>query len=103
MLKNINPTETSAWLELQTLFSKHSDMQISSLFSQNENRFEQFSRQFNSDLLVDFSKNLITDEIFNSLFKLAEEVDLSAAIKAQFSGETINVTESRCSFAYCTA
>ena len=95
MLKNINPTETSAWSELQTLFSEHSDMKISSLFAQNENRFEQFSRQFNSELLVDFSKNLITEEIFNSLLKLADEVDLSGAIKAQFSGEKINVTEGR--------
>jgi len=95
MLKNINPTQTSAWLELQTLFNNNADMHMSSLFSQYSNRFEQFSRQFNKDLLVDFSKNLITEEIFNSLLKLAEEVDLSSAIKAQFAGETINVTEDR--------
>ncbi|GLS92625.1 glucose-6-phosphate isomerase [Psychromonas marina] len=95
MLKNINPTQTNAWSELQTLFANSSDMQISSLFSQDSNRFEQFSRQFNGELLVDFSKNLITEEIFNSLLKLAEEVDLSGAIKSQFSGETINVTENR--------
>jgi glucose-6-phosphate isomerase len=95
MLKNINPTQTKAWSELQALFASSSDMQISSLFSQDQNRFEQFSRQFNGELLVDFSKNLITEEIFNSLLKLAEEVDLSGAIKSQFSGATINVTENR--------
>lgn len=95
MLKNINPTQTNAWSELQTLFTNNADMQMSSLFSQDSNRFEQFSRQFNKELLVDFSKNLITEEIFNSLLKLAEEVDLSTAIKAQFAGETINITEDR--------
>ena len=95
MLKNINPTQTNAWSELKELFTRHSDMQMSSLFSQDEGRFEQFSRQFNKDLLVDFSKNLITEEIFNSLLKLADETDLKSAIKAQFSGETINVTEDR--------
>ena len=95
MLKNINPTKTKAWSELQALFTNNSDMQISSLFSQDNTRFEQFSRKFNKELLVDFSKNLITEEIFNSLLKLAEEVDLSGAIKAQFAGEKINVTENR--------
>jgi glucose-6-phosphate isomerase len=95
MLKNINPTQTNAWSELQSLFTQHSDMQISSLFSQDENRFEHFSRKFDNDLLVDFSKNLITEEIFNTLLKLAEEVDLASAIKAQYTGEAINVTEGR--------
>ncbi|PKG38096.1 glucose-6-phosphate isomerase [Psychromonas sp. Urea-02u-13] len=95
MLKNINPTQTKAWSELQHLFANNSDMQMSSLFSQDENRFEQFSRTLNKDLLIDFSKNLITDEIFNTLLTLAEEMDLQGAIKAQFSGETINVTEGR--------
>jgi glucose-6-phosphate isomerase len=95
MLKNINPTQTKAWSELQHLFANNSDMKMSSLFSQGENRFDQFSRQFNKDLLIDFSKNLITDEIFNTLLTLAEEMDLQGAIKAQFSGETINVTEGR--------
>lgn len=95
MLKNINPTQTDAWSELQTLFSKNENMQISSLFAVDEHRFGLFSRQFGKDFLVDFSKNLITEEIFDSLLKLAEEVDLSGAIKAQFTGEKINVTEGR--------
>jgi glucose-6-phosphate isomerase len=95
MLKNINPTQTNAWSELQTLFTQSKGMQISSLFAADANRFGLFSRQFGKDFLVDFSKNLITEEIFDSLLKLAEEVDLSNAIKAQYSGEKINVTEGR--------
>lgn len=95
MFKNSNPTQTMAWKDLQTLFTNHSSMQMESLFCQKSDRFELFSRKFNDDLLVDFSKNLITEEIFNALLKLAEEVDLKSAIDAQFSGEMINVTEQR--------
>ncbi|WP_028864327.1 glucose-6-phosphate isomerase [Psychromonas aquimarina] len=95
MLKNINPTQTAAWSELQALFDTHADMELSTLFSSNPERFKQFSRSFNDDLLIDFSKNLITQEIFDKLLQLAEQVDLKGAIKAQFAGETINVTENR--------
>jgi glucose-6-phosphate isomerase len=95
MLKNINPTKTVAWSELQTLFDANTDMKISALFANDPERFKAFSRQFNDHLLVDFSKNLITEEIFTKLLALAEEVDLKGAIKAQFSGEKINVTENR--------
>ena len=95
MLNNINPTETKSWSELQRLFAAHSDMRISSLFCEREDRFQQFSRQFNQDILVDFSKNLMTEEIFSNLLNLAEEVGLDGAIKAQFSGEMINITENR--------
>ena len=95
MLKNINPTTTVAWSELQVLFDGNSDMKISTLFANDPERFKAFSRQFNDHLLVDFSKNLITEEIFTKLLALAEEVDLKGAIKAQFSGEKINVTENR--------
>ncbi|HEY5714882.1 MAG TPA: glucose-6-phosphate isomerase [Psychromonas sp.] len=95
MLKNINPTQTAAWSELQALFDANADLKISALFANNPERFNTFSRKFNDDLLVDFSKNLITEEIFTKLLSLAEEVDLKGAIKAQFSGEKINVTENR--------
>lgn len=95
MLKNINPTQTDAWSKLQGLFDSHSDLQISHLFAQEPERFQQFSRSFNDDFLVDFSKNLITQDVLNALFELADEVDLKSAINSQFSGEKINVTEQR--------
>jgi len=102
MLKNINPTQTAAWSELQALFDKHGNMALSTLFANNPDRFKQFSCQFNGDLLIDFSKNLITEEIFGKLIELAEQVDLKSAIKAQFAGEKINVTEGR-AVLHCTA
>lgn len=95
MLKNINPTQTAAWSKLQLLFDSHTDMQLKDLFSQDKDRFTRFSSSLNDELLVDFSKNLITQEIFDTLIQLADEVDLKSAIKAQFSGEIINETENR--------
>ncbi|WP_354623876.1 glucose-6-phosphate isomerase [Psychromonas sp. MME2] len=95
MLKNINPTKTAAWSELQALFDANSDMQMATLFANDADRFKAFSCQFNDEILVDFSKNLITKEIFAKLLQLAEEVDLKGAIKAQFAGDKINVTEDR--------
>ena len=95
MLKNIQPTQTASWATLQSLFNDHEDMKISELFAADSNRFDTFSRQFNEDFLLDFSKNLITEEILASLIDLAKEVDLTSAIKAQFSGDKINITEKR--------
>ena len=63
MMKNINPTQTAAWSTLEDLFNEHSDMQISELFAEDSDRFNTFSRHFNDDFLLDFSKNLITEEI----------------------------------------
>ncbi|GAC1706045.1 MAG: glucose-6-phosphate isomerase [Flavisolibacter sp.] len=45
--------------------------------------------------MVDFSKNLITDQTLNLLLQLAEECGLREAINAMFSGEIINQTEQR--------
>ena len=56
--------------------------------------FEKFHVQF-EDILVDYSKNLIHEEVMKELVGLANEVELKAAITAMFRGEAINETESR--------
>ena len=95
MLKNIDPTTTIAWSELQNLFEQSKNLTLSELFENDIDRFDHFSCQLNDEFLVDFSKNFITQEIFGKLILLAEQVDLKSAIKAQFSGEKINITEGR--------
>ncbi|RYF83584.1 MAG: glucose-6-phosphate isomerase, partial [Chitinophagaceae bacterium] len=47
------------------------------------------------DILVDFSKNRITDETFALIVQLAKECKLDEAIQAMFNGEKINQTEGR--------
>ena len=95
MLKNINPTETQAWADLTAHFETAQNMKLSDLFAADAQRFEKFSTTFGQDILVDFSKNLVTEETMKKLFSLAEQTELSSAIKAMFSGEKINKTEDR--------
>ncbi len=94
-MKNVNPTQTNAWKELEKHFSENRNMTIKDLFKADPNRFNNFSLKFNDDFLVDFSKNRITEDTLSLLIKLAEEADLKNAIEAMFTGEKINVTEDR--------
>ncbi|WP_428774971.1 glucose-6-phosphate isomerase [Vibrio sp.] len=95
MLKNTNPTQTQAWKALTAHFETAQDMDLKELFAQDGQRFDKYSTQFGSDILVDYSKNLINEETLQHLFALAKETDLQAAIQAMFSGESINQTEGR--------
>ncbi|MCG9598807.1 glucose-6-phosphate isomerase [Vibrio sp. Isolate25] len=95
MLKNINPTQTQAWNALTAHFETAQDMDLKDLFAQDAARFDKFSTRFGSDILVDYSKNLINEETMKHLFALANETELEAAIEAMFSGEAINQTEGR--------
>ncbi|KDM90309.1 glucose-6-phosphate isomerase [Photobacterium galatheae] len=95
MLKNINPTQTPAWQALTAHFEQAQDLQLSELFAQDPSRFEKFSAAFGNDILLDYSKNLITEETLAKLFDLAEQTELKTAIGAMFSGEKINRTEDR--------
>ncbi len=94
MLKDINPTETQAWKVLQNHFQESEGLQMSQLFKSDPERFKKFSMRFN-DILLDFSKNRITDQTLKLLFDLAIEVELPSAIESMFDGENINRTEGR--------
>lgn len=94
MLPTINPTTTKAWQQLQEHFSTMRTQQMKDLFAENDQRFEQFSLQL-EDVLVDFSKNIITKTSLKHLLDLAGETKLPAAIQSMFSGEKINETENR--------
>ncbi|MBZ6074493.1 glucose-6-phosphate isomerase [Aeromonas schubertii] len=94
-MKNINPTHTQAWQALAAHFAAQGGMQLKDLFANDPQRFEKFSLTFGGDLLVDYSKNLITEETLALLIKLADETDLRGAIDAMFNGEKINRTEDR--------
>ena len=63
-------------------------------FENDENRFQKFHATFN-DFLLDYSKNLIDDEVMKLLFDWAEKAKLKQAIKSMFSGKKINTTEGR--------
>lgn len=94
-MKNINPTQTAAWQALQKHFDEMKDVTIADLFAKDGDRFSKFSATFDDQMLVDYSKNRITEETLAKLQDLAKECDLAGAIKSMFSGEKINRTENR--------
>lgn len=94
MLPTINPTQTTAWKNLQNHFAAIKEVEMKSLFAEDPDRFQKFSLKF-ENMLFDFSKNRITGETFRLLQDLAKEVNLEDAKKQMFSGESINLTENR--------
>jgi len=94
MLKRVNPTQTRAWGDLAQHFEKIKDKHMKDLFAQDGQRFAKFSLPFET-MLVDYSKNRITEETLSLLLSLAEETGLTQAREAMFSGEKINETENR--------
>ncbi|HAI1383887.1 TPA: glucose-6-phosphate isomerase [Escherichia coli] len=94
-MKNINPTQTAAWQALQKHFDEMKDVTIADLFAKDGDRFSKFSATFDDQMLVDYSKNRITEETLAKLQDLAKECDLAGVIKSMFSGEKINRTENR--------
>src|SRR5690606_6437772 len=93
-LQKINPTQTKAWTKLVVHFQSIKNKSIQNLFTENNQRFEEFHIQF-QDILLDYSKNRIDSETMNLLVELAEECQLKDAIEKQFSGDLINETENR--------
>ncbi len=64
------------------------------MFAQDSNRFSSFSQEFNQ-LLLDYSKNRITNETIEKLILLLEECEFDAWRAKMFAGEAINFTENR--------
>lgn len=94
MLKNINPTQTKAWKKLEEHFLSAKSFQLKELFNNDSERFSKFTLKFD-DILVDFSKNLVTQDTMELFLDLAQELELDKAIEGFFSGEKINQTENR--------
>ena len=69
------------------------------LFSNDPARFTKFSVRFDgaveNEILLDYSKNRITDESMALLFALARQARVEAWRDRMFSGEKINITEGR--------
>ena len=94
MLPKKNPTETLAWKKLSAHAQEMQSVQMKSLFAADAKRFDRLSISF-GELLLDYSKNIVTDETLSLLQSLATECDLAAAIEAMFGGQAINETENR--------
>jgi glucose-6-phosphate isomerase len=94
MLQSINPTETPSWQKLELNFLTLQATHLRELFEGDSDRFQKFHILF-EDILVDYSKNIITEDTRELLINMAHEVELKSAIESMFRGDRINRTEDR--------
>jgi glucose-6-phosphate isomerase len=94
MFPKINPTRTAAWPALKQHAADMKKVRMQDLFAQDGERFKKYAHSFN-DILVDLSKNLVSDETMRLLLQLAADCRVKDAIEAMFEGDLINETEQR--------
>ena len=94
MFPSTKPDTTQAWKNLQAHYGEAKTWHLKELFKNNPERFEQFSIR-HGDILVDYSKNIITGKTLELLLGLANECKVKDAIEAMFNGEKINRSENR--------
>ncbi|BGP73363.1 glucose-6-phosphate isomerase [Rhodotorula toruloides] len=101
MLLSMTEQDYPAWTKLQELYDKdHTKLVLKDLFDADPERFSKFSRAYDSPqkdvhILLDFSKNLINDEVFSTLIQLAKEGGVETARDEMFAGKHINTSEDR--------
>ncbi len=94
MLPKKDPTQTQAWKSLTQHYGEMKTMQMKNMFADDAERFNHFSLNF-SDILFDYSKNIISQKTLDLLQQLAAESEVKTAIEKMFSGDIINETEGR--------
>lgn len=87
-------SDSAEWQAVQGHAEKFSSVHLRELFDSDPRRGERLTAQV-ADLYVDYSKNLVTDEVISALLALAEKAQLRERTAAMFAGEHINVTEDR--------
>lgn len=93
-------TTEAAYQKLQQYYNENGDkININDLFAKDAGRFDKFSLRLKTpndgDILLDYSKNRITPEVWTLLLDLAKVRKIEEARQAMFSGVHINITEDR--------
>jgi glucose-6-phosphate isomerase len=88
------PIQLPAWKALEAHYPEVAPLQMRELFRADPQRFAKFSLRFN-DILLDFSKNRITDRTLALLLDLARQADVPGWAEKMFSGQKINTSEHR--------
>lgn len=87
-------TQKSTWQDLLRLRPNFDDIHMRDLFAADDSRAQKFSLQWD-DILLDYSKNLITDESLKLLMQLARDCGVEQQRDSMFAGDAINLTEQR--------
>ena len=86
---------TTCWEKLDRLGAEVSkNLNLRKAFADDPARFDRF-HVTQDDLFVDYSKNLITDDVMAALRELAETANVESWRERMFAGDRINVTENR--------
>ena len=93
MLPRQDFTSAKAFKALTSHYEQVKKVHLKDLFKDNT-RFDKFSILF-GDILLDYSKNRITEDTMQLLIDLSVECGLREAIDDMFAGEKINETEGR--------
>ncbi|MBN3309858.1 G6PI isomerase, partial [Amia calva] len=78
--------------------SNAGNLNMRQMFDADKQRFSKFSTTLKTDegdLLIDYSKNLITEEVLKMLYEMAKSRGVLEARERMFKGEKINFTEGR--------
>jgi len=86
--------QSPAWIALKDHYKTVVGKQMRDLFAEDPLRFDKFSLQVH-DMLLDYSKNRITQETMTLLFDLARQAKVESWRDKMFSGAMINSTENR--------
>ncbi len=87
-------TNSSAWKDLEAHQAEVAPLHMRDLFAAEPDRFPRFSLSA-AGLLLDYSKNRITDATLPLLLRLADAADVAGRRDAMFAGERINSSEDR--------
>jgi glucose-6-phosphate isomerase len=87
-------TGLPAWQALREHRQQMAAFSMRDAFASNPQRFEQFSLN-QCGLLLDYSKNLASEQTLQLLIELAEQSQLPASIQSLFQGEQVNASEGR--------
>jgi glucose-6-phosphate isomerase len=82
------------WTELSTAWDHLRSTRMSQLFDNDPARAARFLAK-TGDMMFDFSKTHITDEVLSLLVELARKSNVEEKRTAMFAGEKINETEGR--------
>jgi glucose-6-phosphate isomerase len=86
--------QSPAWKNLEEHARSMANVHMRDLFSRDPKRFEKYTIGL-TDILLDYSKNRITDETLSLLVALARERHIEEWRDRMFRGEKINITEQR--------
>jgi glucose-6-phosphate isomerase len=88
------PTQQPAWAALTAYRTHHATPSLPALLAADSTRPERYTAQA-AGIALDYSRQLINDDILSSLEQLLEQQDMKGWQAKMFGGEAINTSENR--------